>query len=159
MKNEPHRLAADIHGIGFATADQIAAKLGISHDHPSRLAAGLLYTLRQGLQEGHTCLPYDILMDKTSQLLRIERGLLGPAFAEMIRLQRIVKEESDSRKMIYLAEWLNLERPGRQVPGGQSGPKGHPGPVQGKGRPGLGVDKQFRCRLSASQEKAMHTLC
>ena len=157
VKNEPHRLAADIHGIGFATADQIAAKLGISHDHPSRLAAGLLYTLRQGLQEGHTCLPYDILMDKTSQLLHIERGLLGPAFAEMIRLQRIVKEDFGSRKMIYLTEWLNLEDRAAKSLAARAGRKGILERSRVKGALDW-VSGTLSVRLSASQEKAMHTL-
>ena len=157
VKNEPHRLAADIHGIGFATADQIAAKLGISHDHPSRLEAGLLYVLRQGLQEGHTCLPYDTLLDNTSQLLRIERGLLGPAYAEMTRRQRIVSEESDGLKMIYLAEWLNLENRVAKAMAAKVGREGILAGARVKGALTWVADK-LSVRLSPSQGKAMHTL-
>ena len=157
VKNEPHRLAADIHGIGFATADQIAAKLGISHDHPSRLQAGLLYVLRQGLQEGHTCLPYDTLLDKTSQLLRIERGLLGPAFAEMTQKQRIVSEGSDSEKVVYLTEWLNLEERAAKRLAAKAGLLGILEQARVKGALAWASDS-LSVRLSPSQEKAMHTL-
>jgi exodeoxyribonuclease V alpha subunit len=69
-------------GIGFAKADQIAAKIGIAADHPTRLMAGLEYTLSKARDEGHVFLPYEELMDKAAGLLRVERGLLGPAVCQ-----------------------------------------------------------------------------
>ena len=109
LKNDPHRLAADIQGMGFATADQIAARLGIARDHPSRLMAGLMYTLGQALEEGHVFLPYDELFDQAAKILRVERGLLGPAFARLHLEQKIVLEEFDGQKAVYLAAMAVLE--------------------------------------------------
>ena len=109
VKNHPHRLAADIRGIGFATADQIAARLGIARDHPTRLASGLLYTLNQARDEGHVYLPYDELLEKSARLLRVERGLLGPALATLLAEGRLVQEEEGGERAVYLAGMYALE--------------------------------------------------
>ena len=88
VQNKPHRLASDVRGIGFATADAIAARLGIAADHPERLQAGLLWILTKARDEGHVYLPYDELLDRTAAELRVERSLLGPAFARCTLTRR-----------------------------------------------------------------------
>ncbi len=93
VQNRPHRLAADIRGIGFATADAIAAKLGIAADHPERLRAGLLWVLGQARDEGHVYLPYEELIPRTAEQLEVSRELLGPAFARLHQEQEIVAED------------------------------------------------------------------
>ncbi|MCF8031561.1 MAG: ATP-dependent RecD-like DNA helicase [Desulfarculaceae bacterium] len=92
VQTRPHRLAADIRGIGFTTADAIAAKLGIAHDHPERLQAGLLWILGQARDEGHVYLPYEELIERTAEQLKVDRELLGPAFARLHEMQEIVAE-------------------------------------------------------------------
>jgi exodeoxyribonuclease V alpha subunit len=57
VRNEPYRLAADVWGIGFKTADTIAQAVGIPHDSPQRVMAGLQYTLSQATDNGHCYLP------------------------------------------------------------------------------------------------------
>ncbi|MGD8564560.1 MAG: ATP-dependent RecD-like DNA helicase [Desulfarculaceae bacterium] len=109
VKNDPHRLASDIRGIGFKTADRIAAKLGLSSDHPSRLQAGLIYTLRHALDEGHVFLPYEELFQAAAQLLNVPRGLLGPAFARLHNDQEITQEEIGGVKAVYLTGMKILE--------------------------------------------------
>lgn len=110
VRDNPHQLAADIHGIGFATADAIAAKLGIARDHPGRLMAGLEYILGAARDEGHVYLPYDELMESAAQLLEVERGLLGPAFARLHTEQRITLDEDGDLKAVYLTPMYILER-------------------------------------------------
>ncbi len=110
VRENPHQLAADIRGIGFATADGIAAKLGIARDHPGRLRAGLEYTLGQALDEGHVFLPYDELMEAAAKLLGVERGLLGPAFARLHTEGRITLDEADGVRAVYLTPMHVLER-------------------------------------------------
>ena len=110
VQTEPHRLAADMKGIGFTTADQIAAKIGIAADHPTRLMAGLTYTLGKALDEGHVYLPYEELMDHAAGLLRVERGLLGPAFARLHNDQRITLDDSQGDKAVYLTAMYLLEQ-------------------------------------------------
>jgi exodeoxyribonuclease V alpha subunit len=103
VQNKPHRLAADVRGIGFATADAIAAKLGIATDHPERLQAGLLWILGQARDEGHVYLPYEELMERTAEQLQVPRELLGPAFARLHGEQEIVAEDlPDGGRAVYL---------------------------------------------------------
>ncbi len=102
LRSEPHRLATDVRGIGFATADRIAQQIGLARDHPARLAAGLLYTLSQAREEGHTFLPYEDLMNQAAEALRVERGLLGPALAQLLGERRVVLEEEPEPRAVYL---------------------------------------------------------
>ena len=71
LKENPYRLADDIEGVGFRTADDIAAKAGIRTDSDFRVRSGILYTLLQASGEGHTFLPQEELTAKTSEYDRI----------------------------------------------------------------------------------------
>ena len=71
MKVNPYRLAEDIRGIGFATADEIARRIGIRADSEYRIRSGLLYILTQAAGEGHSFLPRELLIRRTCALLRI----------------------------------------------------------------------------------------
>ena len=76
MKVNPYRLAEDIRGIGFATADEIARRIGIRADSEYRICSGLLYILTQAAGEGHSFLPRELLIRRTCALLRIsEEGV------------------------------------------------------------------------------------
>ena len=71
IKENPYRLAEDIAGVGFRTADEIAKKVGIREDSDFRIRSGLLYTLLGASSEGHTCLPEELLLRKAAELLRV----------------------------------------------------------------------------------------
>ena len=71
MKTNPYRLAEDIRGIGFATADDIARRIGIRADSEYRIRSGLLYTLYLASGEGHSFLPEDVLVQRTCALLHL----------------------------------------------------------------------------------------
>jgi len=72
VRREPYRLAAEVWGIGFKTADQIAQRLGIPHDSPQRVKAGLQFTLSQATEDGHCYLPETQLVDKAAELLGVD---------------------------------------------------------------------------------------
>ena len=72
VRENPYRLAKDISGIGFRTADGIAAKLGIEKDSIHRLKAGVVHTLDRATDEGHTCLPREELIEHARELLEAE---------------------------------------------------------------------------------------
>jgi exodeoxyribonuclease V alpha subunit len=72
VRENPYRLAKDITGIGFRTADGIAAKLGIAKDSIHRLKAGVVHTLERATDEGHTCLPRQQLVEAARELLEVE---------------------------------------------------------------------------------------
>lgn len=71
VRDEPYRLADEVYGIGFLTADQIAAALGLAPDDPRRIAAGLRHTLGAASQDGHCFLPADELTRRAAALLGV----------------------------------------------------------------------------------------
>ena len=73
VRANPYRLAHEVWGIGFRTADAIAEKLGIARDAPERLEAGLLHALETGAEDGHMHLPDDELIARAAELLAIAR--------------------------------------------------------------------------------------
>ncbi len=115
LQTEPHRLAQDVRGIGLATADRIAQSIGLAADHPTRLQAGLLYSLSQASEEGHVYLPYEELMEAAARQLRVERGLLGPAFARLHNDRRLVLESDRPDQPVYLTGFQVLEERAAQA--------------------------------------------
>ncbi|MEV8424221.1 SF1B family DNA helicase RecD2 [Streptomyces niveus] len=83
VKNEPYRLAADVWGIGFLTADRIAQAVGIPHDSPDRAKAGLQYALSQSTDQGHCFLPEEQLISDAVKLLQVDTGLVIDCLAEL----------------------------------------------------------------------------
>ena len=76
VQQDPYRMAQDIQGIGFITADRIAHSQGLPKDHPSRIQAGLVYLLREMASDGHVYAPRAMLEVKATDLLGIERRLI-----------------------------------------------------------------------------------
>lgn len=93
VKENPYRLADDIWGIGFKTADTIAEKMGFDHNHYARLRSGILYTLNKLSEEGHCFATRDMLIKTGSELLDVEQGALDDALNEMIRAEDVITEE------------------------------------------------------------------
>ncbi|SOE74836.1 DNA helicase/exodeoxyribonuclease V, alpha subunit [Streptomyces sp. OV198] len=83
VKNQPYRLAADVWGIGFLTADKIAQSVGIPHDSPERVKAGLQYALSQSADQGHCFLPEEQLIADAVKLLQVDTGLVIECLAEL----------------------------------------------------------------------------
>ncbi|WP_455360125.1 SF1B family DNA helicase RecD2 [Streptomyces sp. SYSU K21746] len=83
VKNQPYRLAADVWGIGFLTADRIAQAVGIPHDSPERVKAGLQYALSQSADQGHCFLPEEQLISAAVKLLQVDTGLVIDCLAEL----------------------------------------------------------------------------
>ncbi len=85
VKENPYRLAEDIFGIGFKTADSIAMQMGIASDAPARIGAGLNYTLTLAAGKGHTYLPAKILCDYAAKQLRVPLDLVKCTAARMVQ--------------------------------------------------------------------------
>lgn len=83
VKNQPYRLAADVWGIGFLTADKIAQSVGIPHDSPERVKAGLQYALSQATDQGHCYLPEERLIADAVKLLQVDTGLVIECLGEL----------------------------------------------------------------------------
>ncbi|MFF5280206.1 ATP-dependent RecD-like DNA helicase [Streptomyces sp. NPDC013171] len=83
VRNQPYRLAADVWGIGFLTADKIAQAVGIPHDSPDRVRAGLQYALSQSSDQGHCFLPEERLISDAVKLLQVDTGLVIECLGEL----------------------------------------------------------------------------
>ena len=78
VKQQPYKLAADIWGIGFKTADTIAASVGIAKDSPERIKAGLAYTLSEAADDGHCYLPEEPLVAEAAKILGVPADQITP---------------------------------------------------------------------------------
>ncbi len=113
VKENPFRLATDIQGIGFLTADRIAAKIGFPDNSPLRVTAGVLYVLDQLSQDGHVYYPYEALVSKCRQTLSVDTETVAEAMADLTRAERIVLEDLDQaldssragHKAVYLKSY------------------------------------------------------
>ena len=109
VRENPYRLAMDIHGIGFMTADAAAAKLGFDEEHPLRAQAGVLYTLRRLTDDGHVYVPRDKLITLTSDQLNIPLALVEDSLDALELEERIVVEEMDGEIGIFLTRFHHCE--------------------------------------------------
>lgn len=92
MKENPYRLADDIWGIGFKTADQIAEKLGFGGESYVRLRSGLMYTLSELSNDGHVYAEKRQLVDKASELLEASPETIVMTMDEMLRQEELIRE-------------------------------------------------------------------
>ena len=113
VKENPYRLATDIFGIGFVTADSIAMKLGFSKHSELRAEAGILYVLNQLADDGHVYYPYEPLVLKCHEILDVEPHIIVNAFGTIAQDNRIVIEDLNenidefklNNKAVYLAKF------------------------------------------------------
>jgi exodeoxyribonuclease V alpha subunit len=113
VKENPYRLATDIFGIGFVTADHIAEKLGFAKDSELRAEAGILYVLNQLADEGHVYYPYEPLIEKCQEILQVDRQVIVKAYGTIAIDKRIAAEDlnqdieefKENNKAVYLAKF------------------------------------------------------
>jgi exodeoxyribonuclease V alpha subunit len=109
LKENPYRLADEVYGIGFKTADHIAQRMGMECDSLERLCAGLKYAIYRAADEGHVFLPVEELLHKASELLAVEKELLNQAFLALEEKKDIVVERAWGREDVYLAAFYYSE--------------------------------------------------
>ncbi|MFC5720298.1 ATP-dependent RecD-like DNA helicase [Streptomyces gamaensis] len=119
VRNQPYRLAADVWGIGFLTADRIAQSVGIPHDSPERVKAGLEYALSQSADQGHCYLPEERLIADGVKLLQVDTGLVIDCLAGLAAdgedSARVVRESvpgpdgGESVTAVYLVPFHRAE--------------------------------------------------
>ncbi len=97
LQNEPYRVAREMEGIGFKTADQIALNLGFGNESPKRLDAGLLFSLEELEAEGHTCMPRKMWIQHATELLETTYDKLEARVAKLIEKNEVVPIEEGHR--------------------------------------------------------------
>jgi exodeoxyribonuclease V alpha subunit len=111
VRNEPYRLAADVWGIGFKTADTIARSVGIPHDSPERVKAGLQYTLSEATDNGHCFLPEPVLVADAAKILDVPAELAATCLAELAQAEGVVREEEPGGDAaVFLVPFYRAER-------------------------------------------------
>ncbi len=110
ISENPYRLARDIRGIGFKTADQVAAKLGIAKDAMVRVRAGVSYALAEAMDEGHCGLPEADLLRAGAELLEVTTDRLTAALALELAEGAVVADTVGERRCIFLAGLYRAER-------------------------------------------------
>ena len=114
VRGEPYRLAADVWGIGFKTADTIARAVGIAHDSPERIRAGLQHTLSEAADDGHCFLPAPNLLTDAAKILDVDGELIGPCLGELAAGEGVVSEtvaQGDQEvPAVYLVPFHRAER-------------------------------------------------
>ena len=111
MEN-PYRLAMDITGVGFLTADKLAANLGFAADSPLRAEAGILFVLHESTEEGHVCMPRALLMELCRNKLQIETHILEEALSGLKADTRIKEEKlAPAASGLFGDEWAIYLRP------------------------------------------------
>jgi exodeoxyribonuclease V alpha subunit len=115
VKENPYRLAEEIFGIGFLTADKIAAKLGIPKDSMMRAESGVLYVLRRMSEEGHVFSPYESLVAECEKILDLQKEVVEIGVQRIAAERKVVTEEIGEggtlpgRKAVYLASLYSAE--------------------------------------------------
>jgi exodeoxyribonuclease V alpha subunit len=114
VRDNPYRLAEDVFGIGFLTADRIAEKLGIAKDSPIRARAGIQYVLNRLSDEGHVYYPMEPLVEQCSKVLEIDQGTVREAIRSAATDRRVIIEDTEvwggEDKAVYLVRFHVAEQ-------------------------------------------------
>ncbi len=113
VEADPYRLARDIHGVGFKTADKIARDLGLAVNHPARIEAGVVYALNEATGEGHVYLPEDVLIETATELLEVTPEEVRDAIdraaqSDLVKVDAVSSDEGEVRA-VYLPPYYFSE--------------------------------------------------
>jgi exodeoxyribonuclease V alpha subunit len=102
VKENPYRLALDISGIGFKTADKIARNISIDPGAQIRIEAGIIHVLSELVDEGHVYYPQDKLMSSAAELLEVDQAKINPALTALAAQRRVIVDQLGDDQAVYL---------------------------------------------------------
>ncbi len=105
VRANPYRLAHEVRGIGFRTADAYAQKLGLARDAPERIEAGILHALETAAEDGHMHLPDEALLAQTAELLGIDLALIPPRLGALEQRGLVIRESLGDRGACTELPW------------------------------------------------------
>ena len=113
IKENPYQMADDIEGVGFRTADEIAARVGIRMDSDFRIRSGILYALLQATAEGHTYLPERELTERAARLLEVGTEQIEKQYMDLAIERKIILKQpegaDDMQAQVYVASFYYME--------------------------------------------------
>ena len=109
LEENPYKLADDIEGVGFRTADEIASRIGIHTDSDFRIQSGIFYTLLQSVQEGHVYLEENVLSERAAQLLEVELKDIEKYLMDLAMSKKVVLKQDREKVRVYPAQYYYME--------------------------------------------------
>ena len=109
VQENPYRMADDITGVGFKMADEIASRVGIHTGSDYRIRSGLLYILQQAAGEGHTCLPKELLLQRTADLLRVEESDIEVQMMNLCMDRKLMIKETKEQTLVFYSQYYYME--------------------------------------------------
>ncbi|MBR5636060.1 MAG: ATP-dependent RecD-like DNA helicase [Pseudobutyrivibrio sp.] len=110
IQSNPYKLADEVSGIGFKTADEIASQVGIKVDSEFRIKGGIMYVLTQGASFGHTYLPEDTLTDMSVDLLKVDADSISAQIMNLAMDKKlIIKKDAEGNRQIYSRAFYRME--------------------------------------------------
>lgn len=157
IRENPYRLAREIRGVGFDSADKLAMKLGIARDAPERLRAGVRHALEQAALDGHCGLPAETLLRNAGELLGVPAEGIEAAIAHEVAERRLVSTTIEETAALFLPRLFRAERTVADVIRRLAG---QPPPWSSidVSRVLQSVEKETGLQLAASQRAAMETV-
>jgi exodeoxyribonuclease V alpha subunit len=110
ISKDPYRLAREVDGIGFRTADQIAASIGVEKFSEGRISAGIDFALLQIANAGHCCVPEQILIEQTAKLILVNHNEVAITLKKLLKEDQLCTEEISGNTLIYPRNLYHAEK-------------------------------------------------
>jgi exodeoxyribonuclease V alpha subunit len=155
IKENPYQLADDIRGIGFKTADELAAKLGIDRNSPYRARAAVQYTLQELASQGHVGYPEPGVVEHTTKLVEIDQLIVEEAVKAAVQEKAVVRESIEGEPWLYLTALHRAEVGLAQSAHRIASASPHPMPVIDVEKAIAWVEGKLEIKLALAQQEAI----
>ena len=159
IKENPYQLADDIRGIGFKTADELAAKLGIDRNSPYRARAAVRYTLQELASQGHCGYPEPGVVEHAIKLVEIDQEIIEDAVMTVVQEGSVIRESVEGESWLYLAALFRAEVGLAQSVHRISSSSPHPLPQIDVEKALAWVEQKLGIQLAAAQQEAIRQAC
>lgn len=159
IKSNPYQLADDVRGIGFKTADALAATLGIDRNSPYRARAGVRYTLHELASQGHCCYAETGVVEETTKLIEIEPRVVEEAVRSVVKDRSVIREVVEGQPWLYLVSLHRAEHGFAQSVQRVTSATTHPLPQIDIARAISWVEDRSNIKLSNGQKEAIRQAC
>ncbi len=159
IKHNPYQLADDIRGIGFKTADELAAKVGIERDSPHRARAAVRHTLHELASEGHCGYSEPGVVEATVKLIGIDQLIVEEAVKVAVEDRSLIREDIQGEPWLFLAGLHRAEFGLAQSVQRIASAKPHPLPRIDVEKALAWVEQRLGIQLAAGQQQAIHQAC
>jgi exodeoxyribonuclease V alpha subunit len=159
IKENPYQLADDIRGIGFKTADELAAKMGIDRNSPYRARAAVRYTLGELASQGHVGYLEPSVVEHTTKLVEIDQLIVEEAVKSAVAEKAVVRENVEGESWLYLTALHRAEVGLAQSVHRIAAASPHPMPVIDMEKAIAWVEGKLGIKLAVGQQEAIRQAC